>query len=173
MIPAAFLSGWLVESYGRKKTLLIGGLFLFVPWFMAVFANHIAWLYVFRIMAGIGGAMITIVSKSRLKISNVKYDVSVDSYGLRRHIWHLILFKCNYFTDLRYIQWWNRRKWHPRTIRLHFHLIETDRYPPGAHNRTLCFVYMAVHYRYDRSVRFPWNFRFHARISLLFNESSR
>ncbi|KAI4456966.1 sugar transporter [Holotrichia oblita] len=49
MIPAAFITSWLIETYGRKKTLLIGGVFLLVPWFMAIFANNIAWLYAFRV----------------------------------------------------------------------------------------------------------------------------
>ncbi|KAI4456965.1 sugar transporter-like [Holotrichia oblita] len=61
VIPAAFLTGWLIESYGRKKTLLIGGIFLLVPWFMAIFANHVAWLYALRVIGGTGGGTITIV----------------------------------------------------------------------------------------------------------------
>ncbi|GJQ83656.1 hypothetical protein Trydic_g14366 [Trypoxylus dichotomus] len=60
VIPAAFTESWLIEKLGRKKSLLVGGLLLLLPWFVVIFGRDIEWLYAHRFIGGMGSGMVTI-----------------------------------------------------------------------------------------------------------------
>ncbi|KAI4456984.1 sugar transporter-like [Holotrichia oblita] len=62
IIPSALLAGIIIEKIGRKKSMLIGGLLFFFPWFMLAFAKYVWILYVARFIAGLAVGISTVCS---------------------------------------------------------------------------------------------------------------
>lgn len=61
---AALGGGFMVEKIGRKKSLLIAGIFLFIPWFLIIFGTNIGTLYAARFIGGLGGGIVIVVSSN-------------------------------------------------------------------------------------------------------------
>ncbi|KRT79697.1 membrane transporter [Oryctes borbonicus] len=59
-VPASIIGGWLVEKIGRKHSLLIAGILLFLPWLMIIFGTSIWILYAARFIAGLGNGVVII-----------------------------------------------------------------------------------------------------------------
>ncbi|KAI4456964.1 sugar transporter-like [Holotrichia oblita] len=60
ILPAAVVAAWMVESIGRKKSLLIAGVLLFIPWFLVMFGTNIWVLYAARFMGGLGNGIVVV-----------------------------------------------------------------------------------------------------------------
>lgn len=61
-IPGPIIAGLLMEMFGRKKALLVGGVLFLVPWFMIIFGKSVVWLYIGRGIAGVANSIALLVS---------------------------------------------------------------------------------------------------------------
>lgn len=60
-VAGTFIFGWLADAVGRKKAALIGALPYVVSWLCVIFADEVAWLYLARVLAGLGGGSSLVV----------------------------------------------------------------------------------------------------------------
>lgn len=60
-VVGTFVFGWLADRLGRKKAGLVGAVPYVVSWLCILFADHIAWLYVGRVLAGLAGGSSLVV----------------------------------------------------------------------------------------------------------------
>ena len=56
------VTGWLVEKFGRRGALFLTTIPFFLGWVLICFGDGIAPLYVGRLLTGMGGGMVTVVS---------------------------------------------------------------------------------------------------------------
>ncbi|KAF5270585.1 hypothetical protein FQR65_LT05483 [Abscondita terminalis] len=57
MMPGCIVVTLLIDRVGRKKTLLLCGFLMFLPWILIIFANSFAMLLIARFIGGIGGGI--------------------------------------------------------------------------------------------------------------------
>ncbi|KAF5270583.1 hypothetical protein FQR65_LT05481 [Abscondita terminalis] len=57
MLPGSTAVIFLIDNFGRKKTMMIGALLLFVPWILIIFANSLTMLLVARVVGGLGNGI--------------------------------------------------------------------------------------------------------------------
>ncbi|KAF5270584.1 hypothetical protein FQR65_LT05482 [Abscondita terminalis] len=57
MLPGSISVIFLIDKFGRKKTMMIGALLLFVPWILIIFANSFTMLLVARVVGGLGNGI--------------------------------------------------------------------------------------------------------------------
>ncbi|KAK4874657.1 hypothetical protein RN001_014017 [Aquatica leii] len=59
MIPGAFLTGVLMDRFGRRKSLILGGLLLFLPWIIIILFASLPMLILSRALSGVGAALVS------------------------------------------------------------------------------------------------------------------
>ncbi|XP_034239827.1 facilitated trehalose transporter Tret1-2 homolog [Thrips palmi] len=60
-VVGTFIFGWLADVLGRKKAALIGAVPYVVSWLCVIFADEVAWLFIARVLAGLGGGSSLVV----------------------------------------------------------------------------------------------------------------